>query len=83
MSGGACRTTAPNGGVLGKAEILARGTNTRTRTSDPTTVYDWCVDRGKSENWIKGHKRDCFAELLARHRFWASYIRLLLRAAAN
>ncbi len=72
--------------VVMKAEVLPRGTNTRfvvtTRTDDPTTVYDWYVDRGESENWIKDLKRGCFADRLSCHRFWANQFRLLLHAAA-
>lgn len=69
-----------------KAEVLAKGTNTRfvvtTRTADPTTVYDWYVDRGETENWIKDLKAGCFADRLSCHRFWANQFRLLLHAAA-
>ncbi len=69
-----------------KAEILPKGANTRfvvtTRTDDPTTVYDWYVDRGASENWIKDLKLGCFADRLSCHRFWANQFRLLLHAAA-
>ena len=72
--------------VVMKAEILPKGTNTRfvvtTRTDDPTTVYDWYVDRGASENWIKDLKAGCFADRLSCHRFWANQFRLLLHAAA-
>ena len=69
-----------------KAEVLPQGANTRfvvtTRTEEPTTVYDWYVDRGESENWIKDLKRGCFADRLSCHRFWANQFRLLLHAAA-
>ena len=72
--------------VVMKAEVLAKGTNTRfvvtTRTEDPTTVYDWYVDRGETENWIKDLKVGCFADRLNCHRFWANQFRLLLHAAA-
>ena len=72
--------------VVMKAEILPKGANTRfvvtTRTDDPTTVYDWYVDRGASENWIKDLKLGCFADRLSCHRFWANQFRLLLHAAA-
>jgi hypothetical protein len=72
--------------VLMKAEILPKGPNTRfvvtTRTEDPATVYDWYVDRGASENWIKDLKTGCFADRLSCHRFWANQFRLLLHAAA-
>lgn len=72
--------------VVMKAEVLAKGTNTRfvvtTRSEDPTTVYDWYVDRGETENWIKDLKAGCFADRLSCHRFWANQFRLLLHAAA-
>jgi hypothetical protein len=72
--------------VVMKAEILPKGTNTRfvvtTRPDDPTAVYDWYVDRGASENWIKDLKAGCFADRLSCHRFWANQFRLLLHAAA-
>lgn len=72
--------------VVMKAEILPKGPNTRfvvtTRTDDPTAVYDWYVDRGESENWIKDFKVGCCADRLSCHRFWANQFRLLLHAAA-
>ncbi len=72
--------------VVMKAEVLAKGTNTRfvvtTRDDDPTALYDWYVDRGETENWIKDLKRGCFADRLSCHRFWANQFRLLLHAAA-
>jgi hypothetical protein len=72
--------------VLMKAEVLAKGPNTRfvvtTRTEPPDAVYDWYVDRGESENWIKDLKAGCFADRLSCHRFWANQFRLLLHAAA-
>lgn len=72
--------------VLMKAEFLSKGPNTRfvvtTRTDDPTTLYDWYVDRGESENWIKDLKAGCFADRLSCHRFWANQFRLLLHTAA-
>jgi hypothetical protein len=72
--------------VVMKAEVLAKGTNTRfvvtTRPGEPTAVYDWYVDRGETENWIKDLKAGCFAHRLSCHRFWANQFRLLLHAAA-
>ena len=72
--------------VVMKAEVLAKGTNTRfvvtTRTDEPNACYDWYVDRGQTENWIKDLKRGCFADRLSCHRFWANQVRLLLHAAA-
>lgn len=72
--------------VVMKTEVLEKGTNTRfvvtTRTDDPTSVYDWYVDRGETENWIKDLKAGCFAHRLSCHRFWANQVRLLLHAAA-
>jgi hypothetical protein len=72
--------------VIMKAEILAKGANTRfvvtTRSDPPDLLYDWYVDRGASENWIKDFKAGCFADRLSCHRFWANQFRLLLHAAA-
>lgn len=72
--------------VVMKAEVLPPGTNRRfvvtTRTDAPQDCYDWYVQRGQTENWIKDLKRGCFADRLSCHRFWANQIRLLLHAAA-
>jgi len=73
--------------VVMKAEVLAKGANTRfvvtTRDDpDPATIYDWYVERGETENWIKDLKAGCFAHRLSCHRFWANQARLLLHAAA-
>ena len=48
----------------------------------PQALYDWYVDRGEPENWIKDLKNACFADRLSDHRFWANQFRLLLHAAA-
>src|SRR5690606_24247146 len=53
-----------------------------TRDDAPTTLYDWYVARGQTENWIKDLKAGCFADRLSCHRFWANQFRLLLHAAA-
>ena len=72
--------------VVFKAEILDKGPNTRfvvtTRTDEPLAVYDWYVDRGEPENWIKDFKNALRADRLSDHRFWANAFRLLLHAAA-
>ena len=72
--------------VVYKAEALAKGPNTRfvvtTRTGPPLAVYDWYVERGEPENWIKDLKNACFADRLSCHRFVANQFRLLLHAAA-
>jgi hypothetical protein len=72
--------------VVIKAEALPKGPNTRfvvtTRADPPETLYDWYVDRGAGENWIKDLKVACFADRLSDHRFWANQFRLLLHAAA-
>ncbi len=72
--------------VVYKAEILAKGPNTRfvvtTRTEPPLVVYDEYVDRGAAENWIKDLKHALQADRLSCHRFWANALRLLLHAAA-
>jgi hypothetical protein len=72
--------------VVFKAEILVKGPNTRfvvtTRTDDPLALYDWYVDRGEAENWIKDFKNALAADRLSDHRFWANAFRLLLHAAA-
>ena len=53
-----------------------------TRSDPPETLYDWYVDRGEPELWIKDLKDACFADRLSCHRFWANQFRLLLHAAA-
>jgi hypothetical protein len=72
--------------VVFKAEALPKGPNTRfvvtTRTDPPEALYDWYVDRGEPEQWIKDLKDACFADRLSCHRFWANQFRLLLHAAA-
>jgi hypothetical protein len=74
--------------VVYKAEALAKGPNTRfvvttrTETETPLQVYDWYVDRGEPENWIKDLKNALQADRLSDHRFWANAFRLLLHAAA-
>ncbi len=72
--------------VVYKAEALERGPNTRfvvtTRSDAPLAVYDWYVDRGEPENWIKDLKNALAADRLSDHRFWANAFRLLLHAAA-
>ncbi len=72
--------------VVYKAEALAKGPNTRfvvtSRTDAPLVVYDWYVDRGQPENWVKDLKNALQADRLSDHRFWANAFRLLLHAAA-
>ncbi len=72
--------------VIIKAEILAKGANTRfvvtTRTDPPEALYAWYTDRGETENWIKDLKVACFADRLSCHRFLANQVRLLLHGAA-
>jgi hypothetical protein len=72
--------------VVFKAEVLAKGPNTRfvvtTRADAPLAVYDWYVDRGEPENWIKDLKNALRADHLHDHRFWSNAFRLLLHAAA-
>jgi hypothetical protein len=72
--------------VIYKAEALAKGPNTRfvvtTRPEDPLAVYNWYIDRGAPENWIKDFKNALQADHLHDHRFWANQCRLLLHAAA-
>jgi len=72
--------------VVFKAEILEKGPNTRfvvtTRPDEPLALYDWYVDRGEAENWIKDFKNALAADRLSDHRFWANAFRLLLHAAA-
>jgi hypothetical protein len=72
--------------VIIKAEALPKGPNTRfvvtTRPDPPEALYDWYVDRGEGEGWIKDLKVACFADRLSDHRFWANQCRLLLHAAA-
>ena len=72
--------------VVVKAEALAKGPNTRfvvtSRDDPPEALYDWYVDRGEAEGWIKDLKGACVADRLSDHRFWANQFRLLLHAAA-
>ena len=72
--------------VVFKAEVLAKGPNTRfvvtTRADNPLDLYDFYVDRGGSENWIKDFKNALAGDRLSDHRFWANAFRLLLHAAA-
>ena len=72
--------------VVFKAEVLAKGPNTRfvvtSRDDDPLALYDFYVDRGGSENWIKDFKNALAGDRLSDHRFWANAFRLLLHAAA-
>ena len=72
--------------VVYKAEALAQGPNTRfvvtTRTEAPLALYDFYVDRGEPENWIKDLKRAGAADRLSCHRFVANQFRLFLHAAA-
>jgi len=72
--------------VVYKAEALDAGPNTRfvvtSRADDPGALYDFYVDRGEAELWIKDYKRACVADRLSDHRFWANQFRLFLHAAA-
>ena len=72
--------------VVYKAEALSQGPNTRfvvtTRSDEPLAVYDWYVDRGQPENYLKDLKHALQADRLSDHRFWANAFRLVLHAAA-
>jgi hypothetical protein len=72
--------------VVYKAEAMQEGSNTRfivtTRDDPPEQLYNWSVERGETENWIKDLKRACWADRLSCHGFWANQFRLLLHAAA-
>jgi hypothetical protein len=72
--------------VVMKAAILPKGPNTRfvvsTRHGPPEAIYDWYVERGEPENWLKDLKNALEADRLSAHRFWANALRLLLHAAA-
>ena len=72
--------------VVVKAEMLAKGPNTRfvvtTRRGAPLAIYDWYVGRGQSENWLKDLQNPLAADRLSDHRFWANPFRLLLHVAA-
>ena len=72
--------------IVYKAEVLAKGPNTRfvvtTRPDPPLALYNWYVQRGTAEQWIEDLKHGCFADRLSCHRFWANQFRLLLHAAA-
>lgn len=72
--------------VLYKAEVLAKGKNTRfvltTRKGDPLALYGFYVRRGESEGWIKDFKLALKADRLSCTRFYANQFRLLLHACA-
>jgi hypothetical protein len=72
--------------VVFKAEILDKGPNTRfvvtTRADPPLALYDWYVERGRPENWVKDLKNALQADRLSDHRFWANQFRLVLHTAA-
>ncbi len=72
--------------VIFKAEALAKGPNTRfvvtTRAAEPLALYDWYVERGEPENWLKDLKNALHADHLHDHHFWPNAFRLLLHAAA-
>ena len=72
--------------VVYKTEILEKGPNVRfvvtSRADAPLALYDWYVDRGEPEGWIKDLKNACQADRLSCHAFWANQFRLLLHAAA-
>jgi len=72
--------------VIIKVEVSEHGTNTRfvvtTRQDAPDMLYDWYVERGEMENWVKDFKRACQAERLSCCAFWANQFRLLLHAVA-
>ena len=72
--------------VVYKAEALVKGPNTRfvltSRTAPPLQVYNWYVDRGQPENYVKDLKNALQADRLSDHRLWANAFRLLLHAAA-
>ena len=53
-----------------------------SRADAPRALYDWYVDRGEPEGWIKDFKCACQADRLSCHAFWANQFRLLLHAAA-
>src|ERR687883_658581 len=72
--------------VVYKAEALDKGPNTRfvvtTRADAPAALYDFYVERGEPEGWIKDYKRACRADRLSDCRFWANQFRPFLHAAA-
>jgi hypothetical protein len=72
--------------VVFKAEVLAKGPNTRfvvtTRPDPPLALYNWYVERGRPENWVKDLKNALQADRLSDHRFWANQFRLILHTAA-
>jgi hypothetical protein len=73
--------------VVYKAEALAKGPNTRfvvtSRTDEPTALYDWYMERGEPELWVKDFKRACYGERLSDHRFWANQAAKRVRPRAD
>ena len=74
--------------IVAKAEVSARGTNTRfvvtnLNTSQPSFVYQQAyAGRGAMENFIKNHKTFLHSDRTSCHRFEANQFRLLLHSAA-
>jgi hypothetical protein len=73
--------------VVFKTEVMAEGENVRfvltSRTEEgPQALYEWYIDRGEAEGWVKDLKNACRSDRLSCHRFWANQFRLLLHAAA-
>ncbi|MDP9379342.1 MAG: IS1380 family transposase [Chloroflexota bacterium] len=52
------------------------------RHDEPEALYDWYVDRGGAEGWVKDYKNSLKSDRLSCHRFWANQFRLILHAAA-
>jgi hypothetical protein len=74
--------------IVAKAEVSARGTNTRfvvtdLESSQPSFVYQQAyAGRGAMENYIKNHKTFLHSDRTSCHRFEANQFRLLLHSAA-
>ena len=62
--------------VVYKAEVMQRGTNTRTTTNEePKALYEFYAQRGEGENWIQDFKLHVKADRLSCHRFISSQFR--------
>jgi hypothetical protein len=72
--------------VIMKAEVMPQGINRRfvvtNLDGDPKKLYDFYIQRGQAENWIKDLKNGLLADRLSCSRFLANSFRLLLHTAA-
>lgn len=73
--------------MIAKVEVTDLGLNRRfvvTNRQDlsPQDLYEYYVDRGQAENFVKAFKKDLAMDRLSCHRFVANQFRLWLHALA-